>query len=60
MADAMWQQPAVQSNVQLLCAWGAHFLGPVSGTVASGDRGQRMMEPVQIAAEIAGFWDALA
>ncbi len=56
MADAMWQQPAVQSNVQQLSAWGAHFLGPATGTVASGSVGQRMLEPLDLVAEVEAWW----
>lgn len=60
MADAMWRQPAVQSNVQLLRSWGAHFFGPVSGSVASGSTGQRMLEPAEIVTELVAWWSRLA
>ena len=52
MAKEMWEQPAVRRNVKELTGWGATFLGPVLGQVASGNTGMRLMEPRDLAAEI--------
>lgn len=59
MAQAMWDQSAVQDNVNRLRQWGATFIGPTTGTVASGGQGQRMVEPDEIAATIAKLWSQL-
>ncbi len=52
MALEMWSWPSVQRNVRELKDWGVRFLGPVSGTVASGHVGMRLLEPRQIAEQI--------
>ncbi|MFN8390999.1 MAG: flavoprotein [Bdellovibrionota bacterium] len=52
MAQQMWDQPAVRRNVAQLTEWGVRFLGPVTGRVASGAEGQRLMEPRDIAAAV--------
>jgi phosphopantothenoylcysteine decarboxylase / phosphopantothenate---cysteine ligase len=53
MHPRMWEQPATQHNVQLLEARGVRFLGPVRGSVASGDVGWgRMLEPEQIVEQL--------
>ena len=49
MSDQMWNQPAVQQNVEKLKSWGVTFIGPKTGTVASGAQGQRLVEPREIA-----------
>ncbi len=53
MSGQMWQQPAVQENVAALRDWGATFLGPVAGEVASGKSGQRLLEPRELSAAVA-------
>ena len=55
MSQEMWEQPAVKRNVSILKKWGANFLGPVQGKVASGDTGQRLMEPRDIATKLTNF-----
>jgi phosphopantothenoylcysteine decarboxylase/phosphopantothenate--cysteine ligase len=57
MAQAMWDQAAVQENVRRLKSWGATFLGPEGGQVASGDPGQRMLEPEVIAKLVRQWWE---
>jgi len=52
MSMEMWTQPAVYRNVEQLKEWGARFLGPVEGKVASGDTGQRLMEARDIATKL--------
>ena len=52
MAKEMWDQPSVQRNVRELTNWGATFLGPVLGTVASGRQGMRLKEPRDLAEEL--------
>lgn len=49
MSAAMWNQPAVAENVDVLRRWGATFLGPEEGSVASGALGQRLSEPSALA-----------
>lgn len=49
MSQNMWEQPAVIENVSRIKSWGATFLGPKGGSVASGGQGQRMLEPNEIA-----------
>ncbi|MDC0536009.1 bifunctional phosphopantothenoylcysteine decarboxylase/phosphopantothenate--cysteine ligase CoaBC, partial [Francisellaceae bacterium] len=42
----MWQNPAVQNNIQKLKSYGHHILGPAAGVQACGDDGPgRMVEP---------------
>ena len=53
MHERMWLHPATQRNVAQLKADGAHFIGPVDGPLASGQRGLgRMAEPIDIAAAV--------
>ena len=53
MNPAMWNNPAVQANVEILKKRGVHFAGPVSGHVACGADGTgRMVEAVEILAKI--------
>jgi phosphopantothenoylcysteine decarboxylase / phosphopantothenate---cysteine ligase len=58
MSQAMWDQTAVQENVKRLSSWGAKFIGPFAGSVASGSQGQRMAEPDEIANSVAQQWDS--
>jgi phosphopantothenoylcysteine decarboxylase/phosphopantothenate--cysteine ligase len=45
----MWEHPATQANVALLCARGAALVGPEEGELAEGEWGAgRMAEPEQI------------
>jgi len=56
MHDAMWRQPSVQQHVETLARRGVHFVGPVEGPLASGERGMgRMADPERIAAEVAAL-----
>ncbi len=49
MNQAMWSNPAVQKNRELLERRGVRFLGPTEGNQACGEVGPgRMMEPVDI------------
>ena len=49
MNQAMWSNPAVQENRELLERRGVRFLGPAEGDQACGEVGPgRMMEPVDI------------
>ena len=49
MNQAMWSNPAVQENRELLERRGLRFLGPAEGDQACGEVGPgRMMEPVDI------------
>jgi phosphopantothenoylcysteine decarboxylase/phosphopantothenate--cysteine ligase len=53
MNPKMWNNAAVQSNVETLKGRGIDFIGPESGHVACGDDGcGRMSEPKQILQEI--------
>jgi phosphopantothenoylcysteine decarboxylase / phosphopantothenate---cysteine ligase len=53
MNQAMWANPAVQANRQLLAERGARFIGPDEGDQACGDQGTgRMAEPEAIAAAV--------
>ena len=46
MNQAMWSNPATQSNVETLAARGVHILGPEEGELAEGEEGPgRMSEP---------------
>jgi phosphopantothenoylcysteine decarboxylase/phosphopantothenate--cysteine ligase len=56
MSDAMWRQPPVQVNVRQLVDWGATVIGPDEGRVISGDKGQRMTDPDEIAERVASWW----
>src|SRR6266508_2910990 len=52
METAMWESPAVRSNIETLAARGVRFVGPAAGPLASGHEGVgRMTEPETIAAE---------
>ncbi len=52
METAMWESPAVRSNVETLTARGARLIGPGKGFLASGREGVgRMEEPETIAGE---------
>ena len=49
MESAMWANPAVRANCDVLAARGARFVGPASGFLASGHEGVgRMSEPQEI------------
>lgn len=53
MSSAMWEQPAVQRNVQQLLADGVELVGPESGWLSCRKRGAgRMSEPEQLLAAI--------
>ena len=53
MNDHMYQNEAVQANLDLLRQRGVHFIGPESGLLACGDEAiGRMSEPVDIAAAV--------
>lgn len=47
MNPVMWQNCAVQANVELLKSRGVHFVGPVKGTVACGTSGVGRMAEVE-------------
>ena len=52
MESAMWANPAVRANLDVLRSRGATVIGPESGPLASGREGVgRMSEPAAIAAE---------
>jgi len=54
MNTRMWQNPAVQENLQALRARGWNVVGPGSGALADGDVGEgRLAEPDDIAAAAA-------
>jgi len=49
MNEKMWENPAVQENVEVLKARGIEFVGPVTGRLACGTEGiGRMSEPTAI------------
>jgi len=49
MESSMWEHPAVVENVRILRERGARFVGPASGSLASGRQGVgRMAEPEEI------------
>jgi len=49
MHTEMWEQPAVQENVQVLAARGVEIVGPDEGRLAGGDVGAgRLAEPMVI------------
>jgi len=53
MNEAMWNHPAVQTNVETLRRRGVRFVGPEEGRLACGTEGLgRMAEPETILAEI--------
>ncbi len=55
MNQAMWSNPAVQSNVRLLEERGMHILGPDYGDQACGETGAgRMLQPDDIASIVFG------
>ena len=47
MNPVMWQNPAVQHNVELLKSRGTYFVGPGNGTVACGTSGIGRMAEVE-------------
>jgi phosphopantothenoylcysteine decarboxylase/phosphopantothenate--cysteine ligase len=52
METRMWEHPATRSNLELLAARGARFVGPGTGFLASGRSGAgRMAEPSEIVTE---------
>jgi len=58
MHTEMWEHPAVADNVATLRARGVHFIGPVSGPLAGGDRGAgRLADPEQIVAGVLELLD---
>lgn len=58
MSEQMWRQIPIEENVRRLLAWGATFIGPVQGPVASGGIGQRMTEPDEIANHVDRWWSS--
>jgi len=53
MNTRMWENPAVQRNVEVLRQAGAQIVGPVAGRLACGTEGLgRMTEPAEILAAI--------
>jgi len=53
----MWENAAMQRNLHTLRGDGVHFAGPAAGDQACGEVGMgRMLEPEEIAAEIAAFF----
>ena len=58
MNPAMWNNPAVQANVEILKSRGVHFAGPVCGHVACGADGTgRMTEVSEILEKILELCD---
>lgn len=56
MNHVMWNNPATQSNRQVLEQRGIHILGPGTGSQACGESGAgRMLEPDTIAATVCGL-----
>lgn len=56
METNMWEHPATRANCALLTQRGVHFVGPVSGRLASGKEGEgRMAEPAAILAAAASL-----
>ncbi len=52
METRMWEHPATRTNLELLAARGARFVGPGTGFLASGREGPgRMAEPSEIVEE---------
>jgi phosphopantothenoylcysteine decarboxylase / phosphopantothenate---cysteine ligase len=64
MDAGMFEHPATQENVRILCGRGVHFAGPDEGHMASGLTGRgRMVEPAEILGHIRltlGFGGKLA
>ena len=59
MHHRMWAHAATQRNVAQLRADGAHFIGPVSGALASGETGMgRLAEPNAIADAVEALFAA--
>lgn len=55
MHTEMWEQPAVQANVETLRARGVTMVGPNAGALAGGDVGMgRMAEPEEIVEAVVG------
>ena len=51
MHTEMWEQPAVQENVEVLAGRGVTIVGPVDGRLAGGDHGAgRMADPSEVVA----------
>jgi phosphopantothenoylcysteine decarboxylase/phosphopantothenate--cysteine ligase len=49
MNTRMWENPAVQANVRLLCERGYHFVDPQEGDLACGEFGRgKMAEPAAV------------
>lgn len=56
MNRVMWNNPATQSNRELLEQRGIHILGPGTGSQACGETGEgRMLDPDVIAATVCGL-----
>jgi phosphopantothenoylcysteine decarboxylase/phosphopantothenate--cysteine ligase len=56
MNHVMWNNPATQSNREVLEQRGIHILGPGTGSQACGETGAgRMLEPETIAATVCGL-----
>ena len=51
MNTGMWENAAVQQNVETLRARGVEIVAPVSGHLACGDRGAGKLEDVEVIAE---------
>jgi phosphopantothenoylcysteine decarboxylase / phosphopantothenate---cysteine ligase len=64
MDAGMFENPATQENVRILCGRGVHFAGPDEGHMASGLTGRgRMVEPAELLGHIRltlGFGGKLA
>jgi len=59
MNRQMWQQSAIQANIQLLKARGFHLWGPADGPQACGERGPgRMLETPQLLALTAALFQS--
>jgi phosphopantothenoylcysteine synthetase/decarboxylase len=59
METAMWEHQATQANVEVLMERGVHFVGPVSGRLASGKEGTgRMAEPMEIVTAVEASFDS--
>lgn len=51
MHTEMWEQPAVQENLEVLAGRGVTIVGPVDGRLAGGDHGAgRMADPSEVVA----------
>ena len=59
MNQAMWSNPATQSNLALLQERGVHILGPDAGVQACGEMGEgRMLEPAAMALKCANLFSS--